>query len=393
MTVLLLIGGLLLFIGLVVAHEFGHFIMAKRGGVTVEEFGIGFPPKVWGRKTKGNWDFTLNALPLGGFVRLKGEHDADKSKGSFGSASLSTKVKIMVAGVVMNLLIAYVLLVVVNIMGTPVLVCGQYSLASDTRVVRDSRVISVNQLEANSPAAQAGLQKGDKITKVGDSKDSLKPVDTACPFSDITLAHAGQSLALQYQRDGQQRDTTAQILSTEQVQKNAAEGKNTGYLGIVPETSGYVIVRSTWSAPIAAAVQIKQFTVLTLKGLGSILAGLGKAFIGLVTGNSSERRAGQAQTTEQVSGPIGVFYILNAGAHEGVAMVLFIVAIISLTLAIMNILPIPALDGGRLFVTLVYKVMKKPLSEKTEDRIHGTGFLILILLMVLISIVDIKRFF
>lgn len=393
MAIILLIGGLLLFIGLVVAHEFGHFIMAKRGGVTVEEFGIGFPPRIWGRKTKGKWDFTINALPLGGFVRLKGEHDADMSKGSFGAASLSTKTKIMVAGVVMNLLIAYVLLVVVNIMGTPVLVCGQYNLAADTHVVRDSRVINVNELEANSPAMQAGLQKGDAITKVGDSKESLQPVNTACPFSDITLAHAGKSLAIHYERNGQQYDTTAQILTTEQVKKNAADGKNTGYLGIVPETSGYVIVRSTWSAPIVAAVQIKQFTVLTLKGLGSILAGIGKAFVGLVTGNTSERKAGQAQTTEQVSGPIGVFYILKAGAHEGIAMVLFIVAIISLTLAIMNILPIPALDGGRLFVTLLYRVMKKPLTEKAEDRIHGTGFAILLLLMVLISIVDIKRFF
>lgn len=393
MAIVLLIGGLLLFIGLVVAHEFGHFIMAKRGGVTVEEFGIGFPPRLWGRKTKGNWDFTLNALPLGGFVRLKGEHDADTTKGSFGAAPLHTKVKIMVAGVVMNLVIAYVLLVIVNVMGTPVLVCGQYTLPSDTRIVRDSRMVEVNQVEPNTPAQQAGLQKGDKITKTGESEQSLRSVNTACPFSDITRTNAGKNVTFQYERDGKTYQTSAQLLTSEQVKQNTANGKNTGYLGIVPAASGYVVVRSTWSAPVAAAVQIKQFTVLTLKGLGSILAGLGKAFVGLVTGNSAERKAGQAQTTEQVSGPIGVFYILKAGANEGMVMVLFITAIISLTLAIMNVLPIPALDGGRLFVTLLYRVMYKPLTEKTEDRIHGTGFAILLLLMVLISIVDIKRFF
>ena len=393
MAILLLIGGLLLFIGLVVAHEFGHFIMAKRGGVTVEEFGIGFPPRLWGRKTKGNWDFTLNALPLGGFVRLKGEHDADTSKGSFGAAPLSTKVKIMVAGVAMNLFIAYILLVVVNVMGTPLLVCGQYTVPSDTHVVRDNRALQVDQVEANSPAALAGLQKGDKIIKTGVSEQSLSRVSTACPFSDITHANAGKPLVMQYERDGKQFTTTATILTSEQVQANAAKGQNTGYLGVVPVSSGYVVVRSTWSAPVAAAVQIKQFTVLTLKGIGSILAGIGKAFVGLITGNTSERKAGQAQTTEQVSGPIGVFYILKAGAHEGVAMTLFIVAIISLTLAIMNILPIPALDGGRLFVTLLYRGLKKPLTKKAEDRIHGTGFAVLLLLMVLISIVDIKRFF
>src|SRR4051812_6435128 len=112
MPLFLLILGLVLFVGLVVIHEFGHFLVARRNGVDVEEFGIGFPPTAWSRKIKskkGDFKFSINWLPLGGFVRLKGEHDADKAPGSFGAASLPAKVKIMAAGVAMNLLAAFVL--------------------------------------------------------------------------------------------------------------------------------------------------------------------------------------------------------------------------------------------------------------------------------------------
>src|ERR1700761_4084260 len=119
MAILLLILGLVLFIGLVVVHEFGHFIMARRNGVEVEEFGIFFPPRLYKHKTKGGWLFTINLLPLGGFVKMKGEHDVDTAKGSFGAASLSAKTKIMAAGVVMNLIIAYLLLIVVSLLGMP----------------------------------------------------------------------------------------------------------------------------------------------------------------------------------------------------------------------------------------------------------------------------------
>src|SRR5690348_9582130 len=102
----LLILGLILFVALVIVHEYGHYKAARRGGVDVEEFGIGFPPKVWGKKLKSKMLLSINLLPLGGFVRLKGEHDADKGKGTYGAAPLNTKVKIMMAGVVMNLLVA-----------------------------------------------------------------------------------------------------------------------------------------------------------------------------------------------------------------------------------------------------------------------------------------------
>src|SRR6185312_11132914 len=126
MNIVWFVLGVLLFFGLVVVHEFGHFIMARRGGVEVEEFGIGFPPRLFAYKTKGGWVFTLNLLPLGGFVKLKGEHDTDTTPGSFGAASVWTKSKIMAAGVVMNLITAYVLLVGLAFVGMPQLVDNQF---------------------------------------------------------------------------------------------------------------------------------------------------------------------------------------------------------------------------------------------------------------------------
>src|ERR1700689_3335607 len=117
MPILLLVVGIILFIGLVVVHEYGHFIVARRNGVEIEEFGIFFPPRLYKHKTKAGWDFTINALPLGGFVKLKGEHDSDTEPGSFGAASLWVKSKIMAAGVVMNLITALVLFTIIALIG------------------------------------------------------------------------------------------------------------------------------------------------------------------------------------------------------------------------------------------------------------------------------------
>ena len=114
---------------------------------------------------------------------------------------------------------------------------------------------------------------------------------------------------------------------------------------------------------------------------------------GFFTGNKEARQAGQQQAGDQVSGPVGIFKVLYEISAQGFGLVLFVIAVISLTLAIMNALPIPALDGGRLFVMLLFRGMKKPLHQKTEERIHGTGFAVLMLLFLVITVVDIKRFF
>lgn len=377
MSVLLLIIGILLFVGLVVLHEFGHFIMARRNGVEVEEFGIGFPPRAWGKKIKspkGDYLFSINWLPLGGFVKLKGEHDADRQPGSFGAASLSAKIKIMVAGVAMNLATAFVLLTLIAAVGMPQIIDGQFTVDSDTKIVR--RELLIADVEPGSPAEKSGLMVRDRLTGFG-QPGRVTAIDEPEDFPGLTKQYAGQTVQVTYQREGQPRDVTLELRSTEEVEASKGTDNPKGYLGLVP--SEYIVRRSTWSAPIVAVGLIKQITAVTLNGLGSAVSNL--------AGGDT------AKASEQVAGPVGIFFILRDGSLLGYQFILFIIAIISLTLAIMNVLPIPALDGGRLFVTLLYRAIRKPLTKNAEDMIHGTGFAVLMLLFILITVVDVRRLF
>ncbi|HSX27414.1 MAG TPA: M50 family metallopeptidase [Patescibacteria group bacterium] len=371
---ILLILAFILFIGLIVVHEFGHFIVARRNGVEVEEFGIFFPPTLWRKKMKGGYDFTINALPLGGFVKLKGEHDSDTQKGSFGAAKLPAKIKIMLAGVGMNLLAAYLLFALVAVAGMPKLVENQFTVARDTKVIRQQLLIGY--VEKDSPAEKAGLRVRDEIVAIGPLGET-DPVESANNLPNLTRRFAGQNVQLTFSRSGQMRAANLKLRTTQEVDAAKNTDNPKGYLGISP--AEFVLRRSTWSAPIVAAGLIKQFTILTLRGLWGVVSNLFH---------------GQAQqASEQVSGPVGIFVILKDGSLLGYQFILVILAVISLTLAIMNALPIPALDGGRLFVTLLSRTMKRPLKPVTEEWIHGTGLIVLLGLFVLITIVDVRRFF
>lgn len=389
MPILLLIIGLLLFVGLVVIHEYGHFIAARRNGVDVEEFGIFFPPRIYKRKTKGGWDFTINALPLGGFVRLKGEHDSDTEPGTFGAASLWVKTKIMAAGVLMNLATALVLFTLIALVGMPKLIDNQFTVKSDTQVI--SSKLLVGYIEPGSPADKAGLRPSDEIRSI--QRDGYSPViiESKDQLPKVTKKFAGQSVRVFYLRDGFQRHAALKLNSAEAVQASRKTDKPKGYLGIIP--TEFQLQRSTWSAPIVAAGLSAQLTGLTFQGLGNALSGLGSLIAGGVTGNGEARKDGQTRASADVAGPVGIFEILKSGSLLGYEYMLFIIAYISLTLAIMNILPIPALDGGRLWLTLASRAIKRPISAKKEETINAIGFLILIILIILITIVDVKRFF
>lgn len=349
--------------------------MARRGGVEVEEFGIGFPPKAKTLTKKNGTEYTLNWLPLGGFVRLKGEHDANKAKGSYGAAPLMTKIKIMAAGVVMNLVTAYLLLVVLALVGVPKLVDNQFTVASNETITRQE--VFVGYLEPGSPAEKAGLERRDVIASIGQANGPQHTIKSDEIFPQYTKQYAGQKVDIQYRRDGELRKAEVQLRTTEEVEASKKTDSPKGYFGISP--GEFTVARYTWSAPVVAGGLIGQFTELTFKGLGSALAGI--------------FQGDTAKASEQVTGPVGIFVVLQQGADLGIQFILMVIAIISLSLAIMNVLPIPALDGGRLFVTVVYRLLRKQLTEKAEDRIHGTGFAALMLLFVLITVVDVRRFF
>ena len=388
MSVLLLVLGILLFIGLVVVHELGHFLVARRNGVVAEEFGIFFPPRLWSKKMKGGWRFSLNLLPLGGFVKLKGEHDTDTEPGSYGAAGTWAKSKIMAAGVFMNLIVALILLMIVAWVGMPRLVNNQFTVKSDTKVIRNE--VLATSVQPGSPAAHAGLQSDDQLVALGPVSHPIKITD-ANTLPNITKKYAGQEVKVVYNHKGTEHSAVVRLLTAQAVAASQKTNDPKGYIGIVP--ASYTLQRSTWSAPIVAIGLAGQFTGLTFEGLGHALAGLGSIIAGAVTGNHTAREHGQTSASSQVSGPVGIFVILQDGSLLGYQFILLIIAIISLTLAIMNILPIPALDGGRLWLTLLTRGIKKPLSPEREELINGLGFAFLILLIVVITVVDVKRFF
>ncbi|MCE7936895.1 RIP metalloprotease [Candidatus Saccharibacteria bacterium CPR2] len=364
MATLLLVIGLLLFILLIVVHEYGHFLIAKRNSVEVEEFGIGFPPKIAG-KTMGKGIFrayyTINLLPLGGFVRLKGENDADKRQGSFGSASFKVKAKITLAGVAMNLFAAMVILTVLAAVGMPKFIDNQFSIPRDTKVITQRTIASY--VEKDSPAEKAGMKYGDEIISIGE-----KEVKSSDDLFSATEQYAGKDVQIEYKREGNIQIAQVKLNDSNQEQ---------GYLGVAP--GDLVLQRSTWSSPIVGIGSALQFAWMTLAGIGQTLANL-------VSGNTAE-------AAEGVAGPVGIFALLQNVSVAGLPYVLFFIAIISVTLAVVNFLPIPALDGGRLAVMGIFRLLKKPLTPKTEQAIHGTGMAVLLTLVVVLTVLDVRRFF
>ena len=376
MSVLLLILGLILFICLIIVHEFGHFIVARRNKVKVEEFGIGFPPAIVSKKMPSGYRLSLNWLPLGGFVRLKGEHDADTGKGSFGEASLWSKTKIIIAGVVMNLITCFIILTFLAIVGLPQVINNQFTVSKNSKTTKQE--VLAGYIQPGSPASKIGLKSEDNIIGIVNSEGRLIRVNNANELPNITKDNAGERIIINYESSGGMYNKTVTLKSAASVAASLKTDNPEGYLGVEP--SNYIIKRYTWSSPVVAVGFMGQYTVLTAKALGS-------AFMGLIQGNTTK-------ASSQVSGPVGIVVLLKDGSLLGYQFILLIVAVISLSLGLINILPIPALDGGRLFFTILPRlVLKRPLKQRTEEWIHGSGMALLIVLFILITIVDIRRYF
>lgn len=398
MQILVFTVGILLFIGLVLVHEWGHYFIARRNGVDVEEFGLFFPPRLWSRKLKSGMRLSFNIIPLGGFVKLKGENDSDERKGSLGASSLGTKAKVMLAGVAMNLLAGIFILMVLAWVGMPKLISkdnpyineDQFTVASDTKVIHNEVLAHI--IIPGSPAEHIGLNGYDSLVSLSNGKKTFN-IDSVESLQQATKAFAGQKTTLTYKNSGQIIQKQVKLLSKEKVLASQKTNNPQGYLGVEDPTL-VQIQRSTWSAPVVAIGLTGQIFKLTFVGLGHAFGGLGSAVAGWVTQNHQARENGQTNASNQVGGPVAIGYALWGAGNLGINVMLFLIALISLTLALMNVLPIPALDGGRLTMMLVSRgVFKKPLSRVMEERIVGASFLVLMALVVLITFVDVKRFF
>lgn len=376
--------GLFVLISLVVLHELGHALVAKRNGVKIEEFGIGFPPAAKKWKVKRSFlgedvIFSLNWLPLGGFVRLKGEYDSAKGKGTYGGSTFWVKTKILLAGVMMNWLTAIILFTVLAVIGLPKVLSNQVQLPFDTEVRRSP--VSVVKITPDSPADRAGIKVGDQLIDINN-----QPLNEAEKLPIITKQNAGKKVPIKYSRDGKESLIDVQ-LNSEQTAKAG------GYLGVVPSQSEKIY--STWSAPIMGVATTGQLSYETIKGVGVLLVKTTHGLFGQIFGSEQSKQSAHADLSsvgDSVAGPIGILGVLFPSVvNSGIAQVIFVAALISLTLAVMNILPIPALDGGRWFTMAIFRLFKKELTKEREENIQATGMLILLILTILVTVSDVGK--
>lgn len=378
--------GLIVLVALIVIHEIGHGVAAKRNGVTVEELGIGFPPFAWGKKLKKSFlgrdvQFSINWLPLGGFVRLKGEYDSSTVKGGFGAASYWVKTKILLAGVMMNWLVAILLFTCLAWTGLPKILDSQYSVPADTRITTEgSTQVTAAQVVKDSPADKAGIRAGDTLQSVAGVK-----LHDASELLEITKQRAGESVEVTYARDGKQTKTWTTLRN----------GGDEGYLGVGASGGARETIHATWSAPIVGVTTTVQLTAETVRGLGGMLADLATGLVSQMSADEAVRHQGVRSVEAAgsgVTGPIGILGVIFPEASKaGVTPVVMIAAIISLSLAVMNTLPIPGLDGGRWFVMTIYRLRGKKLTKDREESIQAAGVLCLFGLIILITILDIGK--
>ncbi len=403
-TIFGIILGLIVLTALVVAHEFGHFIMARKNGVKVNEFGIGFPPraiawvklkkpangKKWKRLPKEEWNkpqegliFSINWLPIGGFCSMDGENATDKRTGTFGAASFWAKTKILFGGVLMNWLVAFVILTVLAFIGMPQFIEHQFYLGQDAKASGNTVVIA--EVLEGSPAEKAGLESGDKILGVGENISSTE--DPLLPEEVIQYGKDNQGKTGIYKiekKNGNTEDLEIELFETD---KNYILGASMAY--------SQIFIRSTWSAPIVGLGTTIQLTGETFRGLGELVWNLGSGIVKQFSFNSEARESGRENigaVGDSVSGPVGIIgLIFPMFASAGFKNLAFLVALISVSLACMNILPIPALDGGRWLLIALYKLRKKELTKEKEEKIVSTAFLVLFALIIIVTILDVIK--
>ena len=348
----------LVFFGLVMVHELGHFVVARRNGVRVLEFGIGFPPRLFS-KTRNKTRYSFNLLPIGGFVRLKGEDGANKDSDSFAAQGYKTKSKIVMAGVSVNLAVAYIIFTFLLIVGMPqILPFSPPSFGPIQPNTEASSGMLVYGVTKNSAAAVAGVKENDQIVSVNGETFSSQ-----AEFSQYLRDRAGQTVQIKITRSDTEQTVDAKL----------GNDKNAGVLGVVAERETYVSY-PWWQAPFAAVVVVLRLLWLTLAGFGALI-------VGLFT---------RGQVSDQVAGPIGITSIFAQLLRFDWRYSLSMIAALSLSLALINSLPIPALDGGREFVMTLQRLGVK-IKPKHEQLIHLAGFVLLFALIIIVTIVDITR--
>ena len=342
---------------LVFVHEFGHFITAKKSGVRVDEFGFGFPPRIAGIK-KGETIYSINWIPLGGFVKIKGESgEQSRDKDSFANKSALTRGLILTAGVIMNVVLAWFLLSIGYVIGMPQVI---EDLSAQARVTDPK--IQIVQVLKGSPADKAGFETGDAVVALGGM--AIASPDDIRAFTE-TREGVPISVTLRRKDETIEKEVTPAII------------KETGKpgMGVALVKTGFVSY-PLWLAPVQGAVATWAFSKEILG-----------AFFGLIRDLFVQQKV-----SVEFSGPVGIAILTSEVAKLGIRYLLQFTALLSLNLAIINILPFPALDGGRLLFLVVEQFRGKAMSRRIEAAAHNIGFALLMVLVIFVTFRDVAKF-
>ncbi|OGM02022.1 hypothetical protein A2115_02460, partial [Candidatus Woesebacteria bacterium GWA1_41_8] len=355
---------------LILVHELGHFLVARKAGIWVEEFGFGLPPRIVAKKI-GETVYSLNLLPFGGFVKLHGEADDEslsKPKQAFLNKSLKARFAVIVAGVIMNFLLAGLIFAGINtISGIP--------------TYHEVGQVTVLNVEKDSPAEKSDLKPGDNIKSINKVQ-----VKTTEEFIKIVEEKRGESVEIELLRNGESYSVFVTPRQKEAIEgdffnKISATLKNfandEGSIGVaITSKEAEIVYPPLWKRPL---VGISYGFSEAVSWGKSIVVGIAKTFVGLAFG-----------IAPKLVGPVGLLFLGTEVAKQGIIDLLNFFAVISVNLAIINILPLPALDGGRLLFLVIEGVIGKKVVPRVEAGIHTVGMAILLLLIFVITFNEVR---
>lgn len=361
MTVILFIAVLVF---LILVHELGHFLAAKWSKMRVDEFAIGFPPRLFMFK-KGETEYSLNLLPIGGYVKIMGENgdeeisEEDRSR-SFTSRPRHLQAIVLVAGIVMNILAAWVIFFAVAMIGTPTVV-EEFEASPNSS-------LTVVAVMPDSPASEAEIPLGAVITNITSGDETIESL-TPTSVSNFVVENPTREIQIEYTHKGTEGSVniTPELNIIEEEPDRAVIGLSTALVETVRQ--------SPFEALISATVRTYESTLAIIIGLATFLASA-------VTLSAD---------VSQVAGPIGIAGMVGDAAEFGIVSLLIFTAFISLNLAVINLLPIPALDGGRLVFVAIESITRRRIDDKWVGMINLAGFVFLILLMIAVTYNDILR--
>jgi len=352
LIVFIFILGLLVFV-----HELGHFVAARKNGVKVEEFGFGFPPRMFGIK-RGETIYSLNWIPLGGFVKIKGEAGENRDDAdSFAHKKIWQRALILASGVLMNFILAAVLLSFGFMIGLPQAIDGENGYAR----IRDAK-IQITQVLDGTPAKEAKIETGDTLLSIDGEK-----IEEVSRMQDYVAEKIGIPVKMVFDRNGNEieKEVTPVFLP-----ETGRGGIGVGLLksGIV----SYSWYLSLWKGAEATA----SFT-------GNVIIAFYELIKNLIVAQ---------KVSVDLSGPVGIAVLTGQVARMGFIYLLQFTAMLSINLAVINFLPFPALDGGRIIFLIIEKIRRRPVSQKIENLVHNIGFGMLMVLILLVTYRDVAKF-